>query len=301
MKHRIVIVGATGRVGEAFFNIASTEADCEILALGRREANFLLYKGKYHQIDILEKKSLKRAIYDFRPTAIINCAAMTNVDLCESEKTECRKLNTTLVETLTNISKVTEAQFITISTDYIFDGVSGPYSETAKPSPLNYYGKTKLAAENYALNNHDKSCVVRTNVVYGKATFAKTDFIDWVINSLKNGSEIRVVDGQYCNPTLNVDIARGLLKLIEKNRIGIFNFAGPDYLSRYEIAVAIANALRLPQELIIKIAPEELKQSAKRPERGGLINLKAETDLNIKFTPLDAALLQNKLISAESM
>lgn len=248
-----------------------------------------------YTFDIKEKKTLDFIIDEERPDVVINAAAMTDVDGCEVNKKIAMEMNAILPESLALFAKKYDFHLVTFSTDYIFDGLKGPYLEDALPNPLSYYGKSKLAGENAVkIEASEKSTIIRTNVVYGDSSYNKTDFIRWVIYALKDGQKLNIIDGQWCNPTLADDIAKGVFKIIDKESKGIYNFAGRGYFNRYEIAILIADIFGFDKKLITKIPSSELKQKAIRPVKGGLINLKAESSLGMKFSTLENGIINLK-------
>ncbi|TNE36497.1 SDR family oxidoreductase, partial [bacterium] len=204
-----------------------------------------------YTFDIKEKKTLDFIIEDEKPDIVINTAAMTDVDGCEVNKKMAMEMNAILPESLSLFANKYNFHLITFSTDYIFDGKKGPYTEDDLPNPMNYYGKSKLAGENAVrIEAEKRSTIIRTNVVYGNSSYNKTDFIRWVINSLKEEKQLNIIDGQWCNPTLTDDIAKGVYKIITKKRKGIFNFAGRGYYNRYQIAIKIAEIFNFDKNLI---------------------------------------------------
>jgi dTDP-4-dehydrorhamnose reductase len=295
---KIIVTGASSKTAEAFIRIATVETDYELVLISR-EPDKLDYDPRHrtYAASVTDVKEIKRICYEEKPDVILNTAAMTDVDACEQERKKCWDANVIAVENLASAAKVLDCHLIAFSTDYIFDGVKGPYPEDGRPDPLSYYGKSKHACENICIGDVNKSTIVRTNVVYGQSSYGKTDFIQWVAENLKEEKELNIITGQFCNPTLTDDIAYGLIKIIDKVRYGIYNFAGNDWLNRYEIALKIAEVFELNSELIKPMAPVLLKQKATRPERGGLVNLKAETDLGIKFSDLETGMniLKNQL------
>src|SRR3989339_797560 len=124
--------------------------------------------------------------------------------------------------------------------------------------------------------------------------YQKTDFIRWVLYKLEQGFGFEIVNGQFCNPTYTEDIAVVVNKVISKKRYGIYHAGGPDWLSRYDIAVKTARIFSQDETLIKPINPSQLEQSAKRPNKGGLVTLKAQTDLGIEFTSLESGLMTLK-------
>lgn len=293
---RIAILGAGGKIGEALYKILSRELDAEFV-LFTTEKKLIIedYKDTIIKIDVTNKNLLKDELYNYNPEVIINCIAFTNVDLCETEKKTAWELNTTLVENLMNISKVLGCHFITFSTDYIFNGNKGPYTELDKPDPLNYYGKSKLAAENLLIGNYDKYTIIRTNLVYGYSSYNKGDFIKWIISSLQQNKDIYIVDSLYANPTLTDDIAEAVMQIIFKSAYGIYNVAGSTYMDRLSIAKEVAKVFTLDETLIHKTEIAELKQKAIRPIKGGLVILKAQTELGLHLSSLESGLINLKL------
>jgi len=294
---KILITGATGKVGEEVTKVISREMiNTEILLLTNNVKEIIPKKNqKVIQAFYSDIKWIKKIVLDEKPDVIINCAAMTNVDACEDDHKLAMELNAKLPEVLAKAAKIIDAHFITISTDYIFDGNSGPYDEDAVPNPLSFYGKSKLAGENAVKIEMDsKFTILRTNVVYGQSSFGKTDFINWLIDNLKAGKKLTIIDGQYCNPTYSEDIAWSILKIIEGKVFGVYNISGDGYYNRYEIAQLVCEVFEFDSNLIVKIPEKDLIQKAKRPSKGGLINLKAKAELGIKYLDMKNGLITLK-------
>jgi len=286
---KILILGANGKVGEALTTYLLRETNSNLVLLSRVKLVNVL-NSKVYLVKEYDKKELKEIIYNEKPDVIVNCAAMTNVDGCETDREQAMSLNAALPETLAKISKVLGSHLITYSTDYIFDGRVGPYLEDDVPSPINYYGKSKLAGENAVKSTISNFTILRTNVVYGISNYGKGDFIGWAINLLNSNSSLEIITGQYCNPTLADDIAHATWKVIERKMYGTYNIAGKDYLNRYEIAIKICDVFEFNSKLVKAIPPASLKQKALRPEKGGLIQSKFEAETGFKFCSLDDGL-----------
>lgn len=288
---KVLVTGASGKTGEAITRIFSHETEYELFILSS-QADLIPKSNRFEKFkaDSLDKKLTKTICMDIRPDVIINTAAMNDVDLCETEKRLAWELNVYIVENLARICKILDSHFITFSSDYIFDGSKGPYSEEDLPRPINYYGKSKLAGENAAKAGCDKSTIIRTNVVYGQSSYGKNDFIRWIRDQLENGNGLNIIEGQWCNPTFTDDLALASLAILDKSRYGVYNVSGADWLNRYEIAIKAAEIFGFDPGLVRPIPPTVLKQKAKRPEKGGLVNLKAETDLSLKFSGLESGI-----------
>lgn len=229
-------------------------------------------------------KELKEVCLCLRPEFIVNTAAYTNVDDCEDHREDAWRVNVKGVENLARASRILDSHLLHFSTDYIFDGKNGPYSETDTPNPIGYYGKTKLASENVCRTESAAYTIFRTNVLYGATKDLKSDFVLWTLGKLREGLPFNVVDDQFGNPTLIDDIAYAVGKLLEKKYEGIFNIGGADWLNRYEFSRIVADVFGYDKNLISPSKSASLRQKAPRPMRGGLITLKAESMLDIRFS-----------------
>jgi dTDP-4-dehydrorhamnose reductase len=277
IKKRILVVGANGMLGQRVINFYSKKEKIELLGCSIEPDP--VYEGaEYICCDLTKRESIKKAVFDFCPDFIVNTAAYTNVDKSETEREQAWKLNVRGVEYLAETCRVLDAHLVHISSDYIFDGKNGPYNETAKPNPLGYYGRTKLASENALKISGSMNSIIRTNVLYGIAD-SRPDFVRWVINSVRSGKSIRIVTDQINNPTFLDDLVIAINKIIEFRKQGIYNIGGKEFLSRYDFTLLIADFFNLNRDLITSIKTEDLNQPALRPLKSGLITLKAETEL----------------------
>lgn len=289
MSDLITVVGAGSRTAAALIPMILEETDYRVRLLSTREVFTHDPRVSAVQLDPTDRQAVKRAILDDIPAVIINTAAKTNVDRCETDRSTCWSVNVDLVEHLARMCRVVDAHLVHLSTDYVFDGTKGPYSELDAPQPISYYGKSKLAAENAALGAGIQATVVRTNVLYGPSQ-EHPDFVAWILESIDARVPVKVVTDQYSNPTYVDDLAEAILRLVRRRRTGIYHVAGADYLSRYEFALKIADVFKVPTTSLEPVLTDDLAQPARRPLRGGLITLKAETDLGMKFRGVHAGL-----------
>jgi dTDP-4-dehydrorhamnose reductase len=244
----------------------------------------------YRKIDLTHRQDVRKVIDEFEPDVIVHTAAVTDVDLCEKERALAWQVNVGCVENLAYAAKLVGAKLIHLSTDYVFDGKDGPYSEVDRPNPISYYGRTKLASENLLLTSGVPTTIIRTMVLYGLGTNVKSNFALWVYNNLKDGKPIRVVDDQIGNPTFADDLAYAILKIIELERTGIYNIAGADIVSRYDFALTLARVFNFNKRLITPVKSCTFIQPAPRPLKSGLIILKAQTELGIKMSGVEHGL-----------
>ena len=262
---KILLMGCNGLLGQNLLRARPAGA-WEIHGVGKEpEAVLPEPLASYRSADIGKRDELEAVARAVDPDWIFNAAAVTDVDLCEREPALAGLINRDTVGWMAAFGK----PLVHVSTDYVFDGEAGPYSEDAPTRPLSVYGSTKLESEALALSA-PLSLVVRTMTLWGKGKGRKTSFVDFVRNSLAAGKTIRIVTDQFGNPTLAEDLALAIWKLVEGGRSGIYHVAGSEWNSRFEWARAIAAHYGLDASLIQPCLTADLKQAARRPLRSGL-------------------------------
>jgi dTDP-4-dehydrorhamnose reductase len=288
---RILVVGSNGLLGQKMAEQLLRGTQGHITLTSVEDAPVReLESAPYRKLDITSHKQVRDLVAEVHPDVIVNCAAMTNVDACETDRELAWKINVSGVEYLAEAAKKHQALLAHVSSDYVFDGKNGPYVEDDRPEPVSYYGKSKLASEN-AVRTAGIPCVVaRTMVLYGHAAGVKANFALWLIQSLQARQTVRIVDDQIGNPTLADDLAYGLLRAIELEKTGVYHIAGRDIVSRFEFAVRLARVFGLDESLITPIKTASLKQPAARPLNSGLITLKAEVELGFKPSSIEHGL-----------
>ncbi|MDP6339667.1 MAG: dTDP-4-dehydrorhamnose reductase [Candidatus Marinimicrobia bacterium] len=277
----ILITGAYGQLGEACLKYL--KSNFEIKSTGRHAPDDGIH------LDITDSDSVHCVIAKTNPDVILNLAAMTNVDGCETNPEMAESIN---VDGVKNLCHQFEGQFIQISTDYVFDGRAGPYSESDETNPISVYGKTKLAADEWLLENQEKTTIIRTNVVYGYTNRTQASFVKWVVDSLNDGKPINVVDDQWNNPTWTESLASVISRLIEGGAFGLYHYGDKDLINRCEFAHLIAKVFELDASLISPISTAELDQPAPRPLKSGLKTEKIESELGIVPNSVETCLMK---------
>ena len=280
---KILVTGANGLLGQKLLDIFRIDSSIQVLATSRGACGLqdLPDHIAYQPLDITSRQEVLTTISAYEPDTIIHTAAMTNVDQCEEEREACWDINVTAVQHLIDAGEQCNAHFIHLSTDFIFSGEEGPLTEEAIPSPVNYYGDSKLAAEQIVSACNTTWAIVRTVLVYGvTAKMSRSNIILWVKNSLEKRESIRVVNDQWRTPTLAEDLAKGCMLITEKKAQGIFNISGKDFLTPYEMAMETANYFDLDTSLIKETDGSKFQQKAKRPPKTGFIIDKAMNELN---------------------
>ncbi len=282
----VLITGAAGLLGQHLVKALGDKH--RIMAVDTAVSPFeSLANVEYLTADLTDFPAIRYDVLNFKPEYIFNCAALTDVDRCEIEKNLAEKLNFELVN---HLLTVPFEKIIHYSSDYVFDGKSGPYGEDDPTDPINYYGATKLHSENILHNAHVNYLIIRTNVLYGIAESVRKNFVLWVKESLEAGETISVVDDQYNNPISAANLAEASVEAAYSDISGVLHIAGNDYLSRYQTAVAIADYYKLNRDLIQKTKSTELLQKARRPVKGGLIIDKAKELLQTELLGIEGGL-----------
>lgn len=281
LMKRILVTGSNGLLGQKLTDISLADADIELIATSVGVNRHPAKSGYvYEECDIRDAVRLAQLIKEYRPDAVINTAAMTNVDTCEVERDLCRALNVDAVAAMISVCEKYNVHLIHISTDFIFDGEDGPYLEDAAPSPLSYYGLTKLQAENLLKESSCRWAILRTIIVYGIVSdMSRSNIVLWAKDSLQKGLPINVVNDQWRMPTLAEDLAIACILAVKKEAVGVFNTSGKDLMSILEIVERVADFYGLDKSLINPISAESLNQTARRPKRTGFVLDKAINEL----------------------
>ncbi|MCI4668978.1 MAG: SDR family oxidoreductase [Bacteroidia bacterium] len=291
MTH-ILLTGSNGLLGQKIVNKLVERPDVQLTATSRGANRHPILNGyTYHSLDLLDQEAVAHALESFAPDVVIHTAAMTQVDACEDEKETCDAINVGVVEQLAELSAQREFHLVHISTDFIFDGAAGPYSEEAETNPLNYYGHSKLKAENAILESGASAAILRTILLYGiTPAMSRSNIVLWVKKSLEAQKPIRVVHDQERSPTLVEDLADASIEAAVRKAKGIYHISGPEAMRVVDIAYRVAEFWKLDKSLISEIDSASLGQKAKRPPITGFIIDKARRELDYKPKKLEEGL-----------
>ena len=217
----ILITGANGQLGYDFQRLFKKE-------------NIDFIATDVNDLDITDINKIREFVKDKNIDMIINCAAYNNVDKAEDEVELCRKLNTQAPYELSIVASEIGADFVTYSTDFVFDGAkNSPYTEEDTPNPLSVYGKTKLEGEKKVLTSYDRSFVIRTSWVFG---VANNNFNKQVMNWSKSKDILSIVDDQISSPTYSKDLAYYSWELIKTKKYGLYHLSNGGEASKYDQA-----------------------------------------------------------------
>lgn len=278
---RIVITGSNGLLGQKIVKQCLAHSITFLATSKGENRNPECPENCYTELDITNPDHISKVFSSFKPTHVIHTAAITNVDYCETHPEECTLVNCKAVELLFEESKIHNAHFQLISTDFVFDGENGPYKEDDPVGPLSQYAKSKVDAERVLLeSSYSNTSVVRTIIVYGKAhNLSRSNLILWAKDALQKQTEIQVVDDQFRSPTWADDLAWACLEICRRNKRGIYHISGPETLSIYGIVERIAQYFSFSMDNVKKVKSDTLNQPAKRPPVTGFDLAKAKNEL----------------------
>ncbi|OMQ09841.1 SDR family oxidoreductase [[Flexibacter] sp. ATCC 35103] len=285
----ILVIGASGLVGSHCLNYF---AEKQISVIGTHlkfETDKTVFFDPLHKdgFDFLDNSN-------FLPDIIIHCGALTNVDYCEENVIESYNLTVESTKVVVEYCKSKNVKLVYISTDYIFDGINGPYTENETPNPINVYGKHKLEAEIIVQGLNDY-IIARITNVYGEEERSK-NFIAHLLTLIKSKTDktFNLPYDQFATPIYAGDIARMLYLLISDGKKGIYNLSSTDYYNRYQLASKVKSYFSEADHLNLNaISTQSLQQKAKRPLLGGLLNNKFITEYpNFELTNVDAFILK---------
>jgi dTDP-4-dehydrorhamnose reductase len=289
-KMKILITGAIGLLGHRVVEHCLEEGieiqatDVSVPTNTRKDGVPLL------KLDITDLESTISTVNKTKPDAVINTAAITNVDQCEDEKEVAWKVNVEGARNVAEACKKSGAHLIHLSTSYVFDGEKGLYSEEDEPNPLGYYGLTKLKGEEAIKSVTSDYCICRTDVIFGWGRQERLDFASWVITNLEKKQSVRVVTDQINSPTLNTNLAEMVVDVAEKHVKGILNTAGATRISRFDFAKKISAIFQLDEKYIQSVKSEEFSWKARRPKDASVNISKAKRILSHKPLSIEDAL-----------
>ena len=288
LRTRVLITGANGLLGQALVRRLSSTDDHDVLATARDDTPRFDVPCDYTQLDVTTPDAVETLLTAYDPDVVVNCAAVSDVTECDEDRNRAWAVNARAVRTLAKQCRSVGARLIQLSTDFVFNGKRGPYEEDARPDPVNYYGRTKLAGEN-ALREFDflDWAVVRTVLLYGTAKdLSRSNVVLWMIDRLSEGKPLRVVDDQWRTPTYVRDLADGIVRLIDRDRTGIYHMSGREMVTIHELARTVADVLGFDPSPIEPVSSDYFEDAVDRPPKTGFIILKAETELGYDPRPL---------------
>jgi dTDP-4-dehydrorhamnose reductase len=285
---RVAVTGANGLLGGAA--VALLAGRHELLAIGRGPCRLRAGPYSWADGDLGDGRSVEAALRNFRAEAVLHAGAMTDVDACERDPEAAWRVNVGGTEQVARACRALRARLVAVSTDYVFDGVAGPYGEDDPPNPRGAYARSKRCGEEAALLLAPDCAVARVAVVYSGRAGAKSTFATQVVEKLTRGEPVKAFSDQIVSPTLAENgAAMALELLLETDFRGILHTAGATALDRVAFATKVAARFDLHGD-IVPVPTAEVKLLAPRPLRAGLRIDRAATLLREKPLAIDDAL-----------
>ena len=220
-------------------------------------------------LDLTKKDKIIQTLQEIKPDRIIHLAAITNVDLCETEKEVATQINIKATEILAKQAAKQNVFFVYISTDYIFDGINGMKKEDYSPNPLGFYGRSKLEGEIILNKLASNWCIARTSTPFGIHP-KKKSFPLWVKENLETKKEIPALIDQFTSPTYVPNLSKMLIEVATKQITGVIHLAGATRISRYHLAELVADKLNLDKKLLIPTKTDDMNWKSQRPKDSSL-------------------------------
>lgn len=281
---KVFIIGASGLVG---FNCLRYFKQRDLTCIG----TYYSYPAKHTvffdtlNLDNEENYDVK----SFNPDVIVHCGALTHVDYCEQHPSESYEKTVQSTNNIISLAKELNARLVFISTDYIFDGESGPYDETAVPNALSVYGKHKLEAEKNVIDANPENIIIRITNVYGDEERGK-NFVARIIDQIVEQQKLtlRLPIDQYATPVNAMDVARCIYLLLKDRKNGVYHISGTDYMNRVQLALTILKYFPDADYELIPLTTEQINAPAPRPLQGGLKNKKFMSEYpDFRFSTVD--------------
>lgn len=246
-------------------------------------------------LDIKNRDEVEKIVYKISPKVIIHAAAITNSDFCVEHQKLAWEVNVNGTKNIVSAAKLVKARLIYISTDLVFKGDKGLYSEEDIPAPLCYYGKTKLEGEKIVSSLSSNYCIARTSLIYGWSLNSSKCFVEIMIDNLNNGREVRVFMDEYRTPIYVKNLCEILIELAKREDLqGLYHICGSQRLSRFELGLKLSKIFDFNKDLIIPISVDDFSFKDKRPKDCSMRNDKAKSVLKTKFWSVEEGLKNMK-------
>lgn len=281
----ILITGASGMLGKAI--IFENNKFNHVLYGTYLSSKINLDGVTFLKTDISNRDEFLQTVKDIYPDVVIHTASLTNVDLCEKDKELAYKVNVAGTKNVVEFARKKSAKLIYISTDFVFDGNTGNYSESDMPNPVNYYGFTKLKGEEIALD-YWNSLVIRTSI-FGLNPSGSKPGIEMVIENMRNGNKVFAPIDSFYTPVSVNSLARAIYYLVGLSAVGLYHFGSTRKISRFEFLQILCAKFKIPINVIIPISFKEYMEGkfAKRPRDVSLKSLKVVKDHQIDLPDIE--------------
>jgi dTDP-4-dehydrorhamnose reductase len=288
---KVLITGANGFVGY-YLTEKLLNKGFEVVATGKgaQRLRFEHAGFRYVPLDFVNEAEVDRVLEEAKPDVVVHCGAISKPDECELDKEAAFRINVTGTAQLLRAAERYGAYFLFMSTDFVFAGERLNYKEEDERAPVNYYGTTKLLAEDEVMQYGGAWGIVRTVLVYGMPFTGRQNILTSAAINLQKGETLKIFSDQMRTPTYVEDLVAGMVTMIEKRATGVYHLSGEDQRSPYQMVVAVVRHLGLDENKIEPVTAETFQQPARRPPVTGFDLSKARRDLGYRVTSFEEGL-----------
>ncbi len=294
-KVRIIVFGL-GRLGYPLFERLSTNMrpyGVDVVGVTHHRKGYIdrSHLGKVFFADLLKPANLLYIFRRYKPRYVINTAAVTDVDYCETHPTHCYRTNYKLATLIALHCRRVRCKLVQFSTDYVFDGIKGNYVEEDEPNPINVYGSSKYLAEKSIerILGLEDSAILRLSTPYHYCT-PKKNLLTWILESLLSNREVYLVNDIFTTPTCVEELYELIERILHSFEGGIYHVGGRDRISRYQFGLKVAKIFGLDESLIHPVSAKRVWSKARRPKDSSLNSKKVQMVFGLKIKPVSQCL-----------
>ena len=289
---RLLVTGANGLVGGRLCALLASRGH-QVVGVSRgerRPSTSPAAAFEYRSVELADRGQVAQALEASRPDVVVHTASMTEVDACEKDPDLAFACNVEAPANVARAARKLGAHLVHVSTDYVFDGDAGPYTEDDVPNPRGVYALTKHMGEQAVRVFAGSYAIARTAVVYGWPPAGRPNFGAWLVGALSKGEKVKLFEDQFVSPSLALSVAEMLAELAERRLAGVWNTCGGEVVDRVSFGRALCAELGFDASLLVPTRMAALKLPSPRPYKSGLVTDKARAQLSAKPLPLSEAL-----------
>jgi dTDP-4-dehydrorhamnose reductase len=288
MKRKILVTGGGGFAAGNIIRRAGSNENIDIHAIELHKVAMTQDRLTWYQLDLLDSTGLKEIFGKVKPDVLIHAAAVSDIDYCQVHQDVAAKVNVGVTELLISLCDAFNCRFIYFSSDSVFDGEKGNYTEEDQPKPVNFYAATKISSENFIKQRIDNWVILRPSLILGFPVAGTGNSFLWRMEqSLQKNLAVAFPKTEIRSPVDVITLSDAILELASNTFTGILHLSGNNAVSRYDMALRITRRLGYPVELVVDQKPAVASGRAPRPRDVSLCNDLAKSVLRTPLRDLD--------------